>query len=268
MWYIESMFVDSHCHLEMEDFDRDRRTIVEQSLKEGLTYILTVGTEEKYFPKVVEMIDDYPSVYGAVGVHPHNSSAYNDQLERTITGLLSHPKIVAYGEIGLDFFRNYAPRETQIESFKRQLQVANDAGLPVIVHSRNAREETLQILSESWRNGSSGVIHCYSYDLKTAKKMLDMGFHISIPGTITYKGTEGLAEVVRYIPPSRLLAETDAPFLTPLPHRGKRNVPYFVKLTIEKIAAIKGAAVEIVADQIAQNFRKLFLEAAHERGLA
>lgn len=253
------MFVDSHCHLEMEDFEKDRHEVVERSLHEGLKYLLTVGTDETYYKKVVEIIERYPAVYGAVGIHPHNSKDYNGRVKKTIDEILKHNKIVAYGEIGLDFFKNYSPRESQIYAFQSQLEVAKRACLPVIIHSRNAQEETLQILQKTCNGELGGVIHCYSYDLAAAKKFLDMGFTLSIPGTITYKNTQDLVEVVKYVPVNRLLAETDAPFLTPNPHRGKRNVPYFVKLTVEKIAHIKGIKTEEIASQLTQNFETIFL---------
>jgi len=253
------MFVDSHCHLEMEDFEKDRKEVVERGLREGLQYMLTVGTEEKYFKKVIEIIDAFPCVYGAIGIHPHNSKNYNGSLEKTISTYLNHKKIIAYGEIGLDFFKNYSPRESQINAFQIQLEVAKRAKLPAIIHSRNAKDETIQILNSACDGNLGGVIHCYSYDLTAAKKFLDMGFTISVPGTITYKNAQTLIDVVKFVPMDRLLAETDAPFLTPHPHRGKRNEPYFVKLTIEQIAQVKGKKIEEIATQLTENFQKLFL---------
>jgi TatD DNase family protein len=267
MCYKNIMYVDSHCHLEMDAYDEDRKTVIEKSIQEGLQYMLTVGTEEKHFNTVIEIIDTYPAVYGALGVHPHNSNEYTSVVADTIRLHAKHPKITGYGEIGLDFFKNYAPREAQIKAFRNQLELADELHLPIIVHSRNAKEETLNILKELYRNGNGGVIHCYSYDLDYAKKFLDMGFYISIPGTITYKNNEELTKVVEYIPDDRILAETDAPFLTPHPHRGKRNVPHFVKLTIEKIAQIKRKDIEKLSSAMCDNFQKLFLDNAQRKGL-
>ena len=252
------MFVDSHCHLEMELFEKDRKKVVDTCIKEGLVYMLTVGTEEKYFEKVIQLIDENPSVYGAIGIHPHNSTDLNDALITKINKTLTHDKIVAYGEIGLDFFKNYSPKDIQVDAFKKQLMLAEQAKLPIIVHSRNAKDETLQILRETKSNDAGGVIHCYSYDLDAARKLLDMGFYISISGTITYTSAQKLVEVVQYLPMDRILAETDAPFLTPHPHRGKRNEPYYVKCTIEKIARIKNKGVEEVASCLYDNFERLF----------
>jgi len=253
------MFVDSHCHLEMESFDKDLEQVIGKSSEEGLEYILTVGTEESYFGKVRQIIDRYPFIYGAIGIHPHNAKDYNDRMEGTIREAAKHPKIVGYGEVGLDLFKNYSPKDIQKNAFARQLALAQDIGLPIIVHSRQAREETLEILRSEYRSGG-GVIHCYSYDLETAKKFLDMGFFISIPGTITYKTASGLKDVVRYVPLNRLMAETDAPFLTPHPHRGKRNVPYYVKFTIETIARMRDTDTVSLASAMRDNFVRLFLK--------
>lgn len=253
------MFVDSHCHLEMESFSKDRDQVIEKSVDEGLKYILTVGTEERYFAKVVEIVNSNPIVYGAIGIHPHNSTDFNGNAAAAIRSYLKQKKIVGYGEIGLDFFKNYSPKDVQMKAFREQLALAADEGLPVIIHSRNALTETLQILGEAYRNMHGGVVHCYSYDRQTAKRLLDMGFYISIPGTITYRSAEELVKVVEYIPGERILAETDAPFLTPHPHRGKRNVPYFVKLTTVKMAEIRRQQVEELAATICDNFIRLFL---------
>jgi TatD DNase family protein len=253
------MFVDSHCHLEMETFEQDRDKVIEKSAEEGLDYILTVGTEERYFEKVVEIIEKYDNIYGAIGIHPHNSSEYTGRTANIIHKYLMHKKIVAYGEIGLDFFRNYSPRDKQIQSFRDQLMLAKSLHIPVIIHSRHARDETLNILDDVYHDDALGVIHCYSYDLDTAKKLLGMGFYISIPGTITYTNTQKATEVVKNIPMDRLLAETDAPFLAPVPNRGKRNEPHFVKYTIAKLAHIKGMEIEEVASNIRENFVRLFL---------
>jgi TatD DNase family protein len=258
------MYVDSHCHLEMESYDEDRKIVIDNSTQEGLQYMLTVGTEEAHFDKVIEIIDKYQSVYGALGVHPHNSSEYNPVVADKIRAYAKHRKIVGYGEVGLDFFKNHSPRENQIKAFREQIELAQELHLPIIVHSRDAKEETLKVLKELYRAGNGGVIHCYSYDLEYVKKFLDMGFYISIPGTITYKNNEELTKVVEYVPDDKILAETDAPFLTPHPHRGKRNVPSFVKHTIEKMAQIRGQDMEELASAMCDNFENIFLKNEHK----
>ncbi len=203
------MFVDSHCHLEMEEYDKDRGAVIERAARDGITSMVTVGTEPRYFPRVVEIIEAHPALYGAIGIHPHNASDYSPDVENTIKDYLKHPRIVAYGEIGLDFFRNYAPRDVQIRAFKRQIEVGREAGLPLVIHSRDARDETLAILKDMRLHEHPTVIHCYSYDLDTAKELLDMGMYLSVPGTVTYKNS-GLPQIVRHAPLDHLLSETDA----------------------------------------------------------
>lgn len=253
------MFVDSHCHLEMEEYDADRKRVIERSAKEGVRYILTVATEERYFPKAQELVDAYPMVYGALGIHPHNSKEYNERVSSAVRRYASGEKFVAYGEIGLDFYRNYAPRETQVKAFRAQIELARELSLPIIVHSRDAKDETLSILNEMNAGVNGGVMHCYSYDLATARTLLDMGFYLSIPGTITYKSASPLLETLRYAPLDRILSETDAPFLTPLPHRGRRNEPAYVSLVVKAIAQAVARPLEDVSETLCTNFVNLFL---------
>jgi len=252
------MFVDSHCHLEMEEYDEDREAVIGRASGAGISTMLTVGTEVRYFPKVVEIIETHPQVYGAVGIHPHNAKDYSPEIEETIMEYLKHPKVVGCGEIGLDFYRDYSPRELQIEAFRRQIELARLAGLPVIIHSRNARQETLEILKEAHLQDHKTVVHCYSYDLDTARKLLDMGVYLSIPGTVTYPDTK-LTEIVRYTPLDRLLSETDAPFLAPVPKRGRRNEPAFVKLVVEQMAQILARPAFDVASALTDTFKAVFL---------
>ncbi len=254
------MYVDTHCHLEIEDFDDDRDEIIKASLVEGLVCMLTVGTEERYFAKVTEIIDKYPEVYGAIGIHPHNAGDFNDHARERLISSLKHPKMLALGEIGLDFFKNRSPQGAQIKAFEGQIELAKLVGLPVIVHSRNAARETVATLRDLIGGLSAGgVIHCFSYDVETARKLLDMGFYLSIPGTITYNKNTTLVDVARYIPQDRILAETDAPFLAPHPYRGKRNVPHFVKITVERLAKIRNIGIDEMALHIRRNFETLFL---------
>ncbi|MCX7965994.1 MAG: TatD family hydrolase [Syntrophorhabdaceae bacterium] len=252
------MFIDSHCHLEMESYIKDREHVIKRAQDGGISYILTVGTEEKYFNIVSELTKKYNDIYGAIGIHPHNSSQFNHNTEKKIRDYLkSHRKIVAYGEIGLDFFKNYSPHDIQKEVFIHQIHIAKELNLPIIIHSRAAEEDTLKILKET--GVSRGVIHCFSYNKEYAKKFLNLGFYISIPGTITFSKKQESIDVVKYIPLDRLLAETDAPFLTPEPHRGKRNEPLYVKYTVEAIARIRNEDLEKLKYAIYKNFIDLFL---------
>jgi TatD DNase family protein len=252
------MFVDSHCHLELEQYDEDLDRIIGLAGEKGVSYMVTVGTEERYFEKVLRIIDSYPTVYGAIGIHPHNAESYSDWIETLIKGILRHPKIVAYGEIGLDYYRDYSPREAQIRAFEGQIEIARADALPIIVHSRSAKEETIGILKGAGLEAHKAVIHCYSYDLDAARRLLDLGMYLSIPGTVTYKNS-GLTEIVRYVPLDRLLSETDAPFLTPHPYRGKRNQPAYVALVAQEIARIKEMGVEETAQVLGENFNRIFL---------
>ncbi len=252
------MFVDSHCHLELEEYDDDRSEVIARALHAGVSQMVTVATEERYFARAIEIAETHHEVYAALGVHPHNSADYSDALEERIKGYLAHPRIVGYGEIGLDFYRDYAPRDVQANAFRRQIEVARSAGLPIIVHSRNAKKETLGILIDANLRDHKTIIHCYSYDLETAKKMLDMGFFLSIPGTVTYKNST-LGDIVRYVPADRLLSETDAPFLSPQPFRGKRNEPAHVRLVAEEIARIKQMSIDEVSRLLADTFARIFL---------
>lgn len=252
------MFIDAHCHLEMEAFDQDRERIIAEGIEEGLEYLLTVGTEVAYFEKVLDIIERYPHIYGAIGIHPHNSKDYDKGLSEALSNYLRKRRIVACGEIGLDFFKDYSPRDSQIEAFRDQIMVAYKAGLPIIIHSRNAADKTLEILETMKGFITGGMVHCYSYDLPTVKRLLGMGFYISIAGTITYKNTKGLADVVRYVPIERLLSETDAPFLAPHPWRARRNLPHFVKSTVKEMATIKRIDISEMTNAIHENFLRLF----------
>jgi len=242
----------------MESFKKDRKGVIKRAHEAGVLYMLTVGTEERYFKIVSDITGEYNNIFGAIGIHPHNSMQLNDAIEKNIKDFInSNKKIVAYGEIGLDYYKNYSPHNVQKEAFLKQILIAKAFNLPIIIHSREAKEDTLKILRDT--NSTRGVIHCFSYNKEYAKRFLDLGFYLSIPGTITYGKKQDDLEVVRYIPMDRILSETDAPFLAPVPHRGKRNEPSFVKYTVEAIARIKDEDIENVKNAIYKNFKDLFL---------
>lgn len=242
----------------MEEYDEDREAVIARAAEKGLEYMLTVATEEGHFHRAIGIIEKNPAVYGAIGIHPHNAKDYSQELQKRIIQLAKHPKVVAYGEIGLDFFKDYSPRQAQIEVFSAQVSAAKEAGLPLIIHSRDAKEETLGILKDANLGDIPVVIHCFSYDLATAKTMLDLGFHLSITGVVTYKNSP-LPEIVRSLPLESLLAETDSPYLTPIPHRGKRNEPAHVVGVYEKIGDLQKRSVDEVSRTINKTFRTLFL---------
>lgn len=258
IFYTLQMPVDSHCHLEMEDFEDDLDSIVEECQNLGFRYILTVGTEKRYYGRVLEIIRKYPFVYGSMGVHPHVSKDWDESYDFLIKKMASNEKILALGEIGLDFYKNYSPPEKQREVFIHQLELAKSLNLPVIIHSRWAERETLEILDLHY-NGK-GVIHCFSYGKNAAKKFIERGFYISIPGTITYRNKSELLDVVRYVPTDILLVETDSPFLAPQGKRGSRNTPINVIDVLGKISEIKGMKMHVLDEIMVENFENLFIK--------
>lgn len=250
------MLIDSHAHLEMSDFDRDRDEVIGRAIQAGVDLIITVGTTVSDCEKAVLIAGQHDTVYAAIGIHPHEVKDIDETTYDDLKRLAKAEKIVAYGEIGLDFFRNLSPRDAQIRRFGEQLELAGEMGLPIIIHDREAHKETLEML-QGWK-GKRGVIHCFSGDYRMAAKCLDMGFYISIPGAVTFGKSEKLQEVVRRLPVTSMLLETDAPYLTPHPNRGKRNEPSYVVHTARKVAEIKGLSFENVASVTSQNTRSLF----------
>ena len=252
------MLIDSHAHLEMPDFKKDLEAVIQRAKGSGVEYIFTVGTEKKDWKRAVEIADSHPSIYAILGVHPHNAKEIDDQTYPTLRGLCRNGKVRAYGEIGLDFFRNLSPRDIQLKRFREQIGLAKELDLPIVIHDREAHRETLEILKSEKAEESGGIIHCFSGDYEMAKACLDMGFYISVPGSITFKKAEGSREIVERIPLESLLVETDAPFLTPEPFRGKRNEPSYVRYTAQKVAEIKKVSFEKVAEITTENALRVY----------
>lgn len=250
------MLVDSHAHLEMKEFDSDRGDVIERARLAGVDCIVTVGTNARLSRKALSIAHRYENIYATVGVHPHDAARADDQSFDELKKLAQDPKVVAYGEIGLDYFRNISPRETQIDMFAKQMELAQELNLPVIIHDRDAHEQTLRMVKASGIR--RGVFHCFSGDWTMAKQCIDLGFYISVPGVVTFDKSTVLQDVVRNAPIDSLLLETDCPYLTPAPHRGKRNEPAFIIHTAKKVAEIKELSWEDVARSAAQNTRKLF----------
>lgn len=250
------MLIDSHAHLEMKEFDSDRRQVIERAALVGVEYIITVGTNLALSRKALSIAHQYQNIYATAGIHPHDSSRSSEKIFDELKIIARDPKIVAYGEIGLDFFRNISPQKKQIEVFGRQLELAHELKLPVIIHDRNAHNEVLQmVLASPVRRG---VFHCFSGDYKMAKKCLDLGFYISIPGVVTFDKTKNLQEVVKHLPLDFLLLETDCPYLTPEPYRGRRNEPSFLISIAKKVAEIKGMPWEELSLSASRNAQELF----------
>jgi len=252
------MLIDSHAHLEMPDFKRDLEQVIQRAKESGVGYIFTVGTEKNDWKRALEIADSHPSIYAILGVHPHNAKEIDDETYRELKEHCRNGKVKAYGEIGLDFFRNLSPRDIQLKRFREQIGLAKELGLPIVVHDREAHQETLEILKSEKAEECGGIIHCFSGDYEMARACMDMGFYISIPGSITFKNAEGFREIVNRIPLESLLVETDAPFLTPEPFRGKRNEPSYVRYTAQKVAGIKKISFEKVTEVTTENALRVY----------
>jgi TatD DNase family protein len=252
------MLIDSHAHLEMEEFERDLEEVIQRAKESGVEYIFTVGTEKKDWGRAIEIAHLHPPIYAILGVHPHHAKEIDDQTYPTLRRLCREEKVKAYGEIGLDFYRDHSPRDVQLKRFREQIWLARELRLPIVVHDREAHRETVEILKSEKAEECGGIIHCFSGDERMAKECIDMGFYISVPGSITFKNASGFQEVVKGLPLQSLLLETDAPFLAPVPFRGKRNEPGYVRYTAQKVAEIKKVSVEEVAEVTAENALRIF----------
>jgi len=252
------MLIDSHAHLDMQDFDEDRIKVIERSIEGGVTQIITVGIDLDSSLYALELAKKHESIYATVGYHPHNAQKCDPQYLEKLSEMSLEPKVVAWGEIGLDFFRSYSPKDDQLKIFLRQLEIADDLNLPVIIHDREAHNDVLTILKKMGKGERKGVIHCFSGDTDLAMAFIELGYYISIPGTVTYKKAVQTKEVASSIPLEYMLVETDAPFLAPVPKRGKRNEPLFVTFTAQEIASLRSIEFEEVAEQTSRNAKTLF----------
>ncbi|HDQ03949.1 MAG TPA: TatD family deoxyribonuclease [Deltaproteobacteria bacterium] len=250
------MLIDSHAHLEMREFDSDRGEVIARAQKAGVDCIITVGTNLAASRAALALAREYENVFATIGIHPHDAAGAEDEHFDEFRKLAREPKVVAYGEIGLDFFRDISPEKKQIEVFARQLDLARELGLPVVIHDREAHAETLQLLKSS--GVCRGVFHCFSGDYEMAAKCLDLGLSISAPGTVTFEKAKMIHEVVRKVPLEFILLETDCPYLAPAPFRGKRNEPSFIEHTAQKVAQLKNLSWEEIAAATSQNTKKLF----------
>ncbi len=252
------MLIDSHAHLEMPEFKKDLTEVLQRAKVSGVEYIFTVGTGKNDWERTLEIAQANSMVYAILGIHPHHAKEIDEQTYPILKKLCQNGKVKALGEIGLDFFRNLSPRETQLRGFREQIDLAKELNLPIVIHDREAHQETLEILKSEGAKECGGIIHCFSGDYEMAKDCIDMGFYISIPGSITFKNAEKLREVVNKLPLNSLLVETDAPFLTPEPFRGKRNEPSYITYTARKIAEIKKVSFEKVAEMTFENTLKVY----------
>jgi len=255
------MIIDTHAHIDGADYDEDREEVIERARESGVQYMVNIGCDVESSYRSMELAEQYDFIYATAGIHPHDVKSITEDTYVHLRQLLLHPKVIALGEIGLDFFKNYSPHDVQRTHFRNQIQLAHDMGKPIIVHSRDANEDIIAILSEFYPKDSTarpGIFHCFSGDQELADKALEMGFYISFSGSVTFKKAEALREVAKTIPADRLLTETDCPYLTPTPHRGKRNEPAYVNFTAEKLAEIRGLKIDDVQRTMALNFFELF----------
>jgi TatD DNase family protein len=256
------LVIDSHCHLDGPRFDDDRDAVLDRARAAGVEAFLTIGTGDgpPDLEHAIRIADRYLDVYATVGVHPHDAAKSNLAALQSLDTLCGHSKVLAVGEIGLDYHYNHAPRDVQKRVFVEQMGVAADREKPIVIHTREAWDDTLDLLRTNWAStGLGGVLHCFSGNLEQAQAGLEMGFCISFAGTLTFARSEDLREVAAALPLDRILVETDSPYLTPEPHRKvRRNEPCYVVETARRLAEVRGAPYEEVAAQTTRNFRRLF----------
>ncbi|MEH6404964.1 MAG: TatD family hydrolase [Sneathiella sp.] len=254
------MLVDSHCHLNFEQLSSQLDDVVRRADLAGVKHMLTIGTKLREFEAVRAIAEKYDNIHCSVGIHPHEAEEEgSDVTVETLLELADHPRVVAIGETGLDYFYEHSPRDVQKRSFRVHIEAARKSGLPLIVHTRHADEDTIQILTEEYAKGPfTGVIHCFSSGWEVAEKSMEIGFYISISGIVTFKAAGDLQGHVGKIPLDRLLVETDSPYLAPIPNRGKTNEPSFVKHTAQKVAELKSVSEDEIATVTTENFFKLF----------
>jgi len=252
------MLFDTHAHYYDPQFDNEIDEMIARARKSGVKYILTASCDVASSVENITLTQKYDIFYAAVGVHPHNAADQNNSVLTAIAEFATYPKVVAIGEIGLDYYYDNSPRDVQKTWFAKQIALARKMKLPVIIHDRDAHEDTLSILKSENASDVGGVLHCFTGSVEMARQVLDMGFMISIAGPVTFKNAKKLLEVVKYVPDDMLLIETDSQYLTPEPYRGQRNESAYVKLIAEKVAKIKGRSLEYIEETTTSNAKKLF----------
>jgi TatD DNase family protein len=250
--------IDTHCHLDMSAYEADFEAVLARALAAGVTRIISVGIDLESSRSAIALAEQHEGIHATVGVHPHNVAGLSEADYAELRDLCRHPKVVAYGEIGLDYVKNYAPVALQKEHFARQVALAKKLQLPLVVHDREAHDDIMEILEAAGPFPSGGVMHCFSGDAAFARRVLALGFYISISGVVTFAKAEMLHEAVREIPLGSLVLETDGPFLAPVPKRGRRNEPQLMLFTAQKVAELKGVSLEEVARQATINAVHLF----------
>jgi len=257
--------IDSHCHLDSTEFDADREAVIDRALAAGVEHMMAIGSGDgpPDLEAGVRLADRHPALYATIGVHPHDASKATAETYLRLAELAAHPKVLAFGEMGLDYHYDHSPRPIQRDVFVEQMRIASDARKPIVIHTREAWEDTLALLTEHWApSGLGGIIHCFSEGPREAEQALAIGFHISFGGIVTFPKALAVQEAARITPADRLLIETDAPFLAPVPKRGKRNEPAFIVETARRLAELRGTTPEEVAIITGTNFQTLCLNQA------
>lgn len=256
------MFIDSHAHVDGPEFDADRKEVLRRAKDSGVQFILNVGTGDPHsgaLERAVEFGRTHENIYTAIGTHPHDARLYDDEAEQKIKTLIQNERVIAWGEIGLDFHYDNSPRDVQVEVFKRQLRAARACDLPVIIHTREAESETIEILqSEYAASKHGGIFHCFGGSLELAQAALELGFMISFSGILTFKKADELREVAKHVPLARMLIETDCPYLSPIPYRGKRNEPAYVVEVARCLGELYDVELEAMGYLTSDNFHRLF----------
>jgi TatD DNase family protein len=253
--------IDSHCHLDSKQFDDDRDLVIERALAAGVETMVAIGTGEgpPDLEAGVRLADRHPCFLATVGVHPHDAAKASPETFDRLAELMKHPKVIALGEIGLDYHYEFSPREVQRDVFIEQMRIARDASKPIVIHTREAFDDTIALLREHWKDGPGGIMHCFSEGPERAREALDLGFYLSFGGIVTFPKALEVQAAARMTPGDRILVETDAPYLAPVPKRGKRNEPAFVMDTARRLADLRGETLESIETSTTCNFRRLCL---------
>lgn len=251
------MFIDSHAHIQLSQFHRDRDAVLKRAAEADVTSILVIGFDIETSREAVALAATHPNIYATVGMHPHDAKDLTPDALKVFRELAAHPKVIALGEMGLDYYRNLSPHLVQKEAFEKQLDLAEEMQLPIIIHNRDAYMDILPIL-EARHEKIRGVLHCFTGDVELMHRSLAIGFHLGIGGIVTYPNAKDVQAVAREVPLDRLLIETDCPWLAPQFRRGKRNEPAYVRAVAEKLAALRGTSIEAIGSATTENFRELF----------
>ncbi len=252
--------IDTHCHLDWKAFDPDREAVIDRAVRAGVRRMITIGVDAPSSRRAIEIAEQHEAVSAAVGIHPNDCANFDGAMLQEIRSLAQHPKVVAIGEIGLDYYWKKVDHATQVRAFRAQLELATEIDKPVIIHSRDAAPDVVKVLEDLAARAAhlSGTLHSYFDDLEIARRVFAISFYIGVTGPITFKKSDREREIVKQVPLDRLLLETDAPFLTPVPHRGERNEPAYVRHVAETIARVRGQSVEEIAGQSTHNAERLF----------